>query len=234
MPLWSALAGFQRQSIPLRIRRILMKTYSHLVFDIDGTLLDTIGIHMISLEKILKKYWGEDMVLPDLRFSFGIPGGTTMEILGLPDPEKAHKEWEEAYLAYARETKVSLFSGMREVLEELSRTEVTMGIITSKTRSEYQEDFDERGLGEYFSCVVTASDTPKGKPFPDPMLEYLKCTGAKPEEVLYFGDSIHDMQCAREAGVDHALVLWGSLMPEEILATYRLKEPKEILSFVGS
>ena len=42
--------------------------YSHLVFDIDGTLIDTVKIHMISLERTLKKYWGADAKLPDLRF----------------------------------------------------------------------------------------------------------------------------------------------------------------------
>ena len=51
-----------------------MKAYKHLVFDIDGTLIDTVNIHMVSLERILKKFWGEDARIPDLRFSFGIPG----------------------------------------------------------------------------------------------------------------------------------------------------------------
>lgn len=79
---------------------------------------------------------------------------------------------------------------------------------------------------------MTSSDTRKGKPFPDPMLEYLKRTGAEPGEVLYLGDSVHDMACARDAGVDHGLVLWGSLMPDGIEATYRLEKPEEILGFV--
>ena len=79
---------------------------------------------------------------------------------------------------------------------------------------------------------MTASDTRRGKPYPDPMLEYLKNTGAKPEEVLFFGDSSYDMECAKGAGVDHALVLWGGIPPEEIEADYRLLEVKEILNFV--
>ncbi len=62
-----------------------MKAYSHLVFDIDGTLIDTVKIHMISLERTLKKYWGADAKLPDLRFSFGIPGTATMETLGFTE-----------------------------------------------------------------------------------------------------------------------------------------------------
>ena len=80
-----------------------MKAYSHLVFDIDGTLIDTVKIHMISLERTLKKYWGADVKLPDLRFSFGIPGTATMETLGFADPAEAHREWEKEYLACAKE-----------------------------------------------------------------------------------------------------------------------------------
>lgn len=208
-----------------------MKAYSHLVFDIDGTLIDTVKIHMISLERTLKKYWGADAKLPDLRFSFGIPGTATMETLKFADPAEAHREWEKEYLACAKEAPGQLFPGMKETLEKLKGTKTAMGIITSKTRSEYEEDFRGRGLGEYFTCVVTSTDTERGKPFPEPMLEYLKQTGAKPGEVLYLGDSVHDMACARAAGVDHALVLWGSLMPEGIEATYRLEKPEEILGF---
>ncbi len=209
-----------------------MRTYSHLVFDIDGTLIDTVKIHMISLERVLREYWGEDAKFPDLRFSFGIPGGAAMEALKLPDPAEAHKRWEKEYLSCAKESPGQLFPGMEETLEKLSGREVHLGLITSKTRSEYEADFRDRELGGYFDCVVTSSDTRKGKPFPDPMLEYLKRTGAKPGEVLYLGDSVHDMTCARDAGVDHGLVLWGSLMPDGIEATYRLEKPEEILGFV--
>ncbi len=96
-----------------------MRTYSHLVFDIDGTLIDTVKIHMISLERVLREYWGEDAKLPDLRFSFGIPGGAAMEALKLPDPAEAHKRWEKEYLACAKEAPGQLFPGMKETLEKL-------------------------------------------------------------------------------------------------------------------
>ncbi len=209
-----------------------MKTYKHLVFDVDGTLINTERIHFASLKGVLKKIWGEDAILPDLRFSFGIPGIRTMEILELPDPEAACREWERTYIEYAEEMKTIPFDGMEEVLEKLSKTDVSLGIITSRSRREYKEDFEQQKLGDYFSCVVTASDTRRGKPYPDPMLEYLKNTGAKPEEVLFFGDSSYDMECAKGAGVDRALVLWGGIPPEEIEADYRLLEVKEILNFV--
>ena len=208
-----------------------MKTYKHLVFDIDGTIIDSAKINMLSLQETVKELRGDVMSLEDLYFSFGIPGVRAMEILGFPEPEKAVQVWIRNYSACAERLGMPLFPGMREILERLREKGASLGIITSKLREEYDEHFEKQGLLELFPCVVTASDTPKGKPYPDPMLEYLRRTGAAPEEVLYFGDTAYDMDCARSAGVDHALVLWGCLSPEGIEATYRLEKAEEILEF---
>lgn len=208
-----------------------MKTYRHLVFDIDGTIIDSAKINMLSLQETVKELRGDVMPLEDLYFSFGIPGVRAMEILGFPEPEKAVQVWIRNYSACAERLGMPLFPGMREILERLREKGASLGIITSKLREEYDEHFEKQGLLELFPWVVTASDTPKGKPYPDPMLEYLRRTGAAPEEVLYFGDTAYDMDCARSAGVDHALVLWGCLSPEGIEATYRLEKAEEILEF---
>ena len=208
-----------------------MKTYRHLVFDIDGTIIDSAKINMLSLQETVKELRGDVMPLEDLYFSFGIPGVRAMEILGFPEPEKAVQVWIRNYSACAERLGMPLFPGMREILERLREKGASLGIITSKLREEYDEHFEKQGLLGLFPWVVTASDTPKGKPYPDPMLEYLRRTGAAPEEVLYFGDTAYDMDCARSAGVDHALVLWGCLSPEGIEATYRLEKAEEILEF---
>lgn len=210
-----------------------MKTYKHLVFDIDGTIIDSADINMISLQEAVKELRGETMPLEDLYFSFGIPGIRAMEILGFPDPAEALRVWLRHYAACSERLGMPLFPGMREVLEKLHREGVSLGIITSKLREEYDDHFGRRGLLELFPCAVTASDTPKGKPYPDPMLEYLRRTGVSPEEVIYFGDTAYDMDCARAAGVDQALVLWGCLNPDGIEATWRLERIEEIPRFAG-
>lgn len=209
-----------------------MKKYKHLVFDIDGTLLDTARINMESLQKTLKDLRGEEIPVEKLTFSFGIPGVSTMEKLGFSDPVAATDEWFRRYQEVAERLGLKLFPGIREVLEQLHRSDVKLGIITSKLRVEYDTQFLGLGIADLFETVITSSDTPKGKPYPDPMYAYLEKTGADKEEVLYFGDTVYDMDCARSAGVDRALVLWGCLMPDGIEATYRLKKPENILEFV--
>lgn len=208
-----------------------MKKYKHLVFDIDGTLLDTQDIHFTSLKRALKELRGMEMSTEELSFSFGIPGSQTLKLLGLEDTNRGMEVWLKHYEAYVEEVGLHLFDGMQEVLEELRKTEVTLGVITSKMREEYDWNFEKLGLLHYFSYSVTASDTPEGKPSPAPMLEYLRQTGAKPEEVLYFGDTIYDIQCAQAAGTDQALVLWSGVKREGIDATYHLKNVEEILKF---
>lgn len=210
-----------------------MKTYKHLVFDIDGTIIDSVKNHMVSLRKTLTELRGSSPTEEELRFSFGIPGVETMRILEFSDPWDAQKKWLKNYMDCTKELGMPLFPGMLEVLEKLKEAGVSLGIITSKERVEYDEHFKENGLAALFSNVVTSSDTPKGKPSPEPMLAYLKMTGASPSEVLYFGDTKYDMACARAAGVDQALVLWGCLNPEGIEASYRLEKVEDILGFAG-
>lgn len=209
-----------------------MKKYKHLVFDIDGTLMDTVQLHMESLRALLKELTGKDVPEEELTFTFGIPGLSSLAQLGISDVETALEKWVSYYQVVAERLGLKLFPGIREVLEQLHRSDVKLGIITSKLRVEYDTQFLGLGIADLFETVITSSDTPKGKPYPDPMYAYLEKTGADKEEVLYFGDTVYDMDCARSAGVDQALVLWGCLMPDGIEATYRLKKPEDILEFI--
>ena len=140
------------------------------------------------------------MPLEDLYFSFGIPGVRAMEILGFSgagegsaglDPELfslCGASWHAPVPWNAGDSGTPSGKGSFPGDYHLEASE------------EYDEHFEKQGLLELFPCVVTASDTPKGKPYPIPMLEYLRRTGAAPEEVLYFGDTAYDMDCARSAG----------------------------------
>ena len=209
-----------------------MKTYPPLVFDIDGTLVNSLPVHMVSLKATLRELTGKEYAEENLGFTFGIPGVDSMRRLGLPDPVAAQKLWTEwLHREGGGGADIPLFPGVQEILDELRERDVHLGIVTSKTWFEYETQFRANGLLPYFDTVVTASDTQKGKPNPDPMFAYLHRTGAAPEDVLFFGDTAYDMDCARGAGVDHALALWGCLNPEGIEATYRLAEVQEILDF---
>ncbi|MBQ4088370.1 MAG: HAD hydrolase-like protein, partial [Clostridia bacterium] len=78
---------------------------------------------------------------------------------------------------------------------------------------------------------VCADHTEKHKPEPEPLLKYMELTGAKPDEVLYIGDSKYDEMCAHAAGVDFALATWGAT-DLTLPAEWKPAEPMEIANIV--
>lgn len=207
-----------------------MAQYRHIVFDIDGTLIDTKHAVMHGLQDAVREITGRTTPIEELLFSFGIPGEEAMRILGMADPAAALAVWNR-HIAKYRST-VNVFPGLREALEILARADIAgMGIVTSKTRTEYEVEFTRFDISRRFSTVITADDTNEHKPLPGPLLKYMELTGARAEETLYIGDSIYDMRCACSAGVDGALALWGAVN-QDIESTWRLKSPEDLIRII--
>ena len=102
------------------------------------------------------------------------------------------------------------FQGIKECLQSLLSRGYLFGIVTSKTYQEYYSDFEPLGLADFFSTIVCAYDTDEHKPNAAPLVAYLAKANVSPENALYIGDSIYDIQCADNAGVDSGLVLWSN------------------------
>ena len=182
--------------------------YQHIVFDIDGTLIDTEYAVLHSLQKTIHTLTGQHTETEQLTFSLGIPGEEALQQLNIPDVSGALKLW----IQYLRELShtTCLFDGIEQVLETLQSVGCHIGIVTSQIRSHFESDFGKRPIRRYFETVVCADDTEKHKPDPEPLLHYMAQTGAPESQVLYIGDSKYDMMCARSAHVDFALAGWGS------------------------
>ena len=204
-----------------------MARYRHIVFDIDGTLIDTQFAVQSALRQTVKNRTGRDMSFEELLFSFGIPGLTTLTILGVPDPEDALVEWNVHIGENRRYIKV--FPGVEELLDALEG--VSVGVVTSKNSGEYRDDFMCFPVSRHIGLAVCANHTQRHKPDPDPLLKYMELAGAKPGEVLYVGDSIYDQQCAHSAGVDFALATWGAT--KDIAAEWKPAEPCELLEILN-
>ena len=207
-------------------------TYTDIVFDIDGTLIDTEEPMLRSLQKAVQETDGRTLELDELRFIFGMTAEDALRSLGIKDIPPAFAMWKDYYLRDA--SGVRVFPGVEAVLRELRARSVKLGVLSSKTGREYQNDFLPFGLGGYFDLAILAEDSLKHKPNPEPMLVYLARSGAQAGEVLYIGDSIYDMQCARGAGVDFALALWSRRNPGGIEATYCLQRPEDVLKVLAA
>ena len=204
--------------------------YKYLIFDVDGTILDTETAILTSLQEVLAAE-GREYSFEDLRFALRIPGKEALRRLNLTDTERIHSNWAQTILSYSQE--VNIFTGLEETLQKLSKKPVTLGIVTSKTRQELEDEFNSYGLNSFFQSIVSADDTERHKPHPDPLFACLADLEAPQNETIYIGDSIYDMQSAKKAGLPFALALWGAKTTENFAsADYILETPTDILSLL--
>lgn len=204
--------------------------YTSIIYDVDGTLINTEHAVLGSLQKMLSLDYGIEMDTQDLRFVLGIPGAVALPRLGITNIEEANDRWNR-YMKDFYST-MSVFDGISQVLRTLSQRDFKQGIVTSKTGEELRDDFIPFGLMEYLPYKVCAEDTEQHKPNPEPLLKYLEISGSDPKSSIYIGDTIYDCECARDAGVDFALALWGCNNHESIPAKYKLVRPESLLELL--
>lgn len=208
-----------------------IQMYKCIIFDIDGTILNTEKAVIRSLQKTLKKVLGRDYAYDELTFVLGIPSTTSLPKFGIQNVDEVQEIWS----GYIKQhfSDIHLYPQIDHVLKTLNEEKIITGVVTSKTKQELQDDFVPFNLMQYLPYVVTADDTLKHKPNPEPILKFLEMSGVKKSEAIYIGDTIYDMKCAGDAGVDFALALWGALSPDEIDAKYKLTEPIDILKLIS-
>ena len=201
--------------------------YKFVIFDIDGTLMDTEKAIICALQKLLRIEKNISYSAQDLLFVLGIPGKEALSKLKLNDTEQLLSKWNgylSEYVSY-----IKLFPEIEKTIKCLYAANVKTGIVTSKTKQEYKDDFMPFGLNHYFEFVVCADDTQNHKPHPDPLVKCLRMASVLPHEAIYIGDTIYDKQCADSAGVDFALALWGA-RNKGIDSKYKFSNPSEILN----
>lgn len=208
---------------------------TNFIFDIDGTLIDTLEMYMPAMIETLRKH-GYQVAPEDeeatMHRLFGITGVDALKIFGVKGQDIAPmvKEW--FALSYQREDRVKVLPGIPAALKELaSRPGTQLAIATSKLRSEYDGHFAKQfAFAKLFDIVITSSDTTKHKPDPEPILAALKKMGAQPDSAVYVGDTINDLKAAHAAGVKFAGALYGSANPQEIKdADFPLTKPADLL-----
>lgn len=201
-----------------------------LIFDVDGTIIDTEAVILKSLQQTLKEE-GQNYSLNELKFSFGIPGKITLEQLNISDTDRVFQNWINNGFKFAEE--VNIFEGVEPTLQTLDDKDIRMSVVTSKDRQGVNDEFKPFNLTSYFEHIISADDTTKHKPHPDLLLLCLDKMEIDSKDAIYVGDAIYDLQTAKEAGVDFALALWGSKTTNKFEeAEYILREPRNILDLL--
>ena len=167
-----------------------------LVFDLDGTLLDSFAAHYDVFQITFARF---NIQMDRQRFldSYSPNWYKTYEGMGLPQ-----KEWKAAdriWLEQVEHQEPNLFSGVYETLRKLNESR-TLGLVTSGSKRRVVQDLDRTGIGSLFKVVVTGDDIKQPKPSPDGLEAALHKLDIQPEECVYIGDANADYEMALAAG----------------------------------
>jgi pyrophosphatase PpaX len=197
-----------------------MKPLRTLLFDLDGTLLNSIQPILDSFAYIFTKYLPhKNFVSPVMISQLGKPLHQQMNALADGNATLA-EEMVRAYRAHNIELMrgCPLYPGVLEALQQLKARGYTLGVVTSKGRQSATMSLEQHNLLPLLDVFLGFEDTAQHKPEPGPLLEALRRLNINAESASYLGDATHDIHCAKAAKVRAFAALWGPYPPEELLA----------------
>jgi pyrophosphatase PpaX len=201
-------------SAEVTIERVRCTT---VLFDLDGTLIDSGPIILASMRHASLTVLGREPDEELVRAAIGGPG-LTAQMHDL-DPTRVD-ELVDAYRAHNEplHDQLESFDGVLELLPRLRAEGRRLGIVTAKRVATVDLALDRFPvLRDVMDVVVGAEDTERHKPDPAPLLEALQRLDAAPASAAYVGDSPFDIAAAKAAGVLAVAVGWGGIHPDERL-----------------
>lgn len=209
------------------------KQYQLVIFDWDGTLMDSIGKIVDCMQCVAKEL---SLVVPSeqqVRDIIGLSILPAMEKL-FPHNADMYDELLEAYKNYYLNINVTpspLFDGIENVLSQIQAAGHTLAIATGKRRAGLDRMLSETGLGKYFVATRSA-DEAESKPHPSMITSLLDELDINAEQAVMIGDSKLDIAMANNAGVSSIAVTYGAHSLEDLLSqnpTATVNKPTDIL-----
>ena len=187
------------------------------LFDLDGTLIDSGPMIVASMKHAAKSVLGRDVPEEVLTAAVGGPGLVAqMQALApdrVDDLVTAYREHNEPL-----HEELEAFWEVVEVLPRLRSEGRRLGIVTAKRHATVRLAFDRLpGLEDSFDVVIASDDTERHKPSPDPILAAIDRLDASPSDSAYVGDSPYDIRAAKAAGAYAVAVAWGGIHSDDVL-----------------
>lgn len=212
--------------------------YDTLLFDLDGTLFDTLDDLRNSVNHALKSAGFAERSREEIRTFVGngvrnlmlkaVPEGTSEERF-----EAVFAEFRAYYALHCRDCSCP-YPQIPALLEALKERGCRMAVISNKSDAEVKRLVEEYAHGFFLAAVGDRPGIPR-KPAPDAVLRTMEELGGTPERTLYVGDSEVDILTARHAGLDCMAVTWGFRTREELIragATALIDSPLELLEHI--
>jgi pyrophosphatase PpaX len=183
------------------------------LFDLDGTLYDSAHLDRESLRVLLDVDLGWEEAAYDIDDFLGVPSREVLERVAPHRVEELLSKW----LDYQDELReqTHLFPRVRPTLEVLKESGLNLGVVTSQNKSELDATRPHIKLDDLIQVWVSASQVENPKPHAEPVLKALGELACRPENAIFIGDSVTDIQAGRSAGTRVAAVLWGLGKPED-------------------
>ncbi|HJU65005.1 MAG TPA: HAD-IA family hydrolase [Gemmatimonadaceae bacterium] len=226
------LPGSQRSHQAMRSAGLEVRPAA-LLFDLDGTLVDSVELILASFRHAFKAHLGE--APPDDAWITGIGTPLITQIRGLvPGNEQLAQEIAASYRAYQRDHHDAMlreFEGVRDTLELLCGLGHPTGLVTSKMGDMAHRALTFTRLADLVDVIVSADICERHKPDPEPVHMALRALDYRPHEAFFVGDSTHDIVAGNAAGVVTVAALWGPFSRETLeraSPTYLIEHIREL------
>ena len=193
------------------------KRYDLIVFDWDGTVMDSTAVIAASIQAACRDL---DLAIPDDEAARHVIGLGLIQALRYAVPDAPESMYEPLVARYrhhflAQDQAIPLFGGARETIAELHDAGYQLGVATGKSRAGLDRALDSTGLKKYFHATRTA-DMTFSKPDPTMLLELMDELAVSAGRTLMIGDTTHDVQMAQNAGVDAVAAGYGAHPPAQL------------------
>lgn len=206
------------------------------IFDLDGTLLNTNELIYKSFKYMLKEVLNIEADKNEITLLYGKPLEVSLQKYTKSNDliEKMIKVYRE-YNIYHHDSMCNVFEDIPEMLKELKENKIKCAVVTSKKRDVAMKGLIISDILEFMDVVITPEDTEKHKPEAEPALKACKKLNLKPEEVIMVGDSPYDLLCGKNAGCLSCGVEYTEISLDELKKVnpdYMIKEPLELLEII--
>jgi pyrophosphatase PpaX len=180
------------------------------LFDLDGTVVDSGAIILASMRHATRQVLGIEAADAELMAAVGGPGLEAQMAAFAPDRVD---ELVRVYRAHNEplHDELEACEGMEDVIVRLHEDGVRLGVVTAKRRSTVELAFARLRVGHLFETVVGGDETEKHKPDPEPLLLAAHRLGVSPQDCAYVGDSPFDIRAAKAAHMYSVAVTWGRI-----------------------